>query len=58
MEVRIKELMFKDCFVDVKELGGKDNLCLKIVLWKRTCFVDVKELGGKDNLCLKIVLWM
>ena len=22
--------MFKDCFVDVKELGGKDNLCLKI----------------------------
>ena len=25
--------MFKDCFVDVKELGGKDNLCLKIVLW-------------------------
>ena len=31
--------MFKDCFVDVKELGGKDNLCLKIVfLWM--CFVE------------------
>ena len=44
--------MFKDCFVDVKELGGKDNLMFK------DCFVDVKELGGKDNLCLKIVLWM
>ena len=35
--------MFKDCFVDVKELGGKDNLCLNIKI---------------VNLCLKIVLWM
>ena len=52
--------MFKDCFVDVKELKSKDNLCLKIrirIMFK-DCFVDVKELGGKDNLCLKIVLWM
>ena len=41
--------MFKDCFVDVKELGGKDNLCLNIN------YPYLKELSQG---CLKIVLWM